>query len=290
MGSVRRVVGAVGEAIVYGLIRLLGRLVRPEEVPWLAGPFGGEHIGDRPYEECGRREGLTVTRHAERGGLIPDFGVLAGPSFDPARAPAAVRDFYQNTASYRMDVWTRSWFPANVALWLMVATISRRVDQLNFPVDALETAMGMDSEIVLLAEPDGVIRYTGWFRRLVKTGRVLYTGFYMTDTVPGHPSRCVKVVFPMPDGNATVLLRPELGDDGSFLLDSSGRGFGDVGFYRIQRTRDGRWRIWRVQTLHERFRLYVDFEGVVRCDHTIRFLGLPVVQLHFRIERKAAAG
>lgn len=287
MGPLRRAVGAVGEAIIYGLIRLLGRRVRAADVPWLAGPFGGEHIGDRPYEECGRREGLTVTRHAERGGLIPSFDVLAGPTLDPSRVPGAVRSFYENTAAYRMDIWAKTWFPANVALWLMVATISRRVDQLNFPVDALETAMGMESEIVLLAESDGSIRYTGWFRRLVKTRRVLYTGFYMTETVPGHRSPCVKVVFPMPDGNATVILRPELGDDGSFRLDSSGRGFGDVGFYRIQRAGTGRLRIWRVRTLDELFRLYLDPEGTLRCDHSLRFLGLPVLQLHYRIEPRA---
>ena len=143
----------------------------------------------------------------------------------------------------------------------------------------------MGSEIVLLRRADGSVKYTGWFRRLLVDGRVLYTGFYLTETVPLHPSPVVKVVFPMPDGNATVLLRPENRPDGGFGLDSSGRAWGDVGFYRVQREGDG-LRVWRIRSLKERFHLYRDEQGVLRADHFIRFLGFPVLQLHFRVERK----
>jgi hypothetical protein len=157
----------------------------------------------------------------------------------------------------------------------------------------------MTSEIVLLTEPDGTLRYTGWFRKIADTERVLYTGFYMLETIPEHSSPVVKVVFPMPDGNATVLLRPEVGEalegdasgggaeDGNraLVLTSDGRGFGDVGFYRLQKM-SGRLRVWRVGSLRERFQVYVDGDGVLRCDHTIRYLGLQVLALHYRIERR----
>ena len=33
----------------------------------------------------------------------------------------------------------------------------------------------------------------------------------------------------------------------------------------------------------ERFRVYVDDAGVLRCDHAIRFLGLPVLALHYKL-------
>ncbi|HMR06171.1 MAG TPA: hypothetical protein PKA88_10340 [Polyangiaceae bacterium] len=289
MGPIRSLVAAAGATIIYGLIWLFGRKVRRADVPWLDGPVGTEHIGDRPYEECARAEGLELVRNATEGGLVPDFDALTGSSFDASRADAAVRDFYEHTARYRMDVWAKTWFPANVALWLLVTTISRKVNQLNFPVDNFETAAGMDSEIVLLRRSDGTIRYTGWFRRLVTDGRVLYTGFYMTGEVPEHSSPCVKVIFPMPGGNATVILRPEIAADGTFVLDSSGKRFGDVGFYRIQRVGERALRVWRIRTLKEKFRLYLDAKNVLRCDHAIRFLGLPVLRLHYRIERTKPA-
>ncbi len=47
--------------------------------------------------------------------------------------------------------------------------------------------------------------------------------------------------------------------------------------------------MWRVRSLVERFRLYVDAESVLRCDHTVRFFGLPVLALNYRIERRHEA-
>ncbi len=285
MGAIRSLVALVGAQIIYFLIWLFGKRTNFEESPWLKGPLGGAYIGDQPYEECARDERLTIKRDASAGGLIDNFDRLAGESFDVTQIDPRVRGFYENTAEYRMDVWAQTYFPANIALWLLVTTISRKVNQLNFPVRALDTAKGMTSEIVLLNEPDGRRKYTGWFRKIVGTDRVIYTGFYMLEKVPLHSSLCVKVVFPMPDGNATVILRPEVSDDGALILTSDGLGFGDVGFYRIQKRR-GQLRAWRIRSLRERFCIYVDQENVVRCDHSVRFLGIAVLTLHYRIQKK----
>lgn len=285
MNTIRSLVAWIGAQIIYGLIWTFGKKTSFEENPWLHGPLGTEYIGDQPYQQVAEAEGLTLIRDSKQGGLIPDFDKLASSSFDPSQIQPAVREFYEQTATHRMDVWPHTYFPANIALWLLVTTISRKVNQLNFPTNALELAHGMTSEIVLLKRSDESIKYTGWFRKISDNDRVLYTGFYMVGTSPETNEPCVKVVFPMPDGNATVMLRPELGDNGSLILDSHGRGFGDVGFYRMQRGRLG-FRIWRISSLKERFNLYVDAEGMLRCDHAISFLGFPVLKLHYRIERK----
>ena len=160
-----------------------------------------------------------------------------------------IRDFYERTPAYRLDTWATTYFPARLALWALVTTISRRVQQLNFPLDGLETALGMRSEIVLLRRPDRSIRYTGWFRTLEGSGRVIYTGYYMTEKPPVTAGPCVKVVFPMPDGNATVLLRPENDGESGLRLASIGSAFGDAGFYRVQRAGPGEGaalRVWRI--------------------------------------------
>lgn len=284
----RAVVGILGAGFIYFLIWLFGSRRSLTEVPWLAGPLGGPTIGDLPYEETARAENLTITRNAQEGGLIDDFGALAGPSFDPARVHPTIRDFYENTSGYRLDTWATTYFPARIALWLLVVTISRRVSQLNFPLDGLDTAHGMTSEIILLRDAEGRQRYTGWFRKLQRTGQVIYTGFYMTEQLPECDSRCVKVVFPMPEGNATVLLRPANDDGDGFRLESVGRRFGDAGFYRIQRSGD-RLRIWRIRSLHERFHLYVDSDGFLRCEHDVRFLGFRVLTLHYRATPAASS-
>lgn len=279
-----RLLAAAGANFIYALIRIFGRRVSFEEAHWLRGPLGSDYIGDRPYEEVAEQEGLTLTRGLTSGGLLPSFDRLSGPLFDSRRADPNVRHFYENTAEYRMQVWARTWFPANVALWLLVKVLSRKVDQLNFPVDAMETAQGLASEIIDLADAEGRSKYRGWFRRYARDRRVVYTGFYMTEAPPYADGPCVKVVFPMPQGNATVILKPRLDDEGRFTLDSTGRRFGDAGFYRVQSDRRGRLRAWRITTLIERFAVFTDEQGDLRCDHSVRFLWLPVLHLHYRLE------
>lgn len=287
---IRDGVGAVGAWFIYALIRVFGRVRAAQEDPWLAGPLGGERIGDLSYEETAKKEGLTCVRHASDGGLIPVWEALRGPKFDPSKVHPKIRDFYERTPRYRLDTWATTYFPARLALFALVTTISRKVEQLNFPLEGLDTAYGMTSEIILLKREDGSIRYTGWFRKLAKTGSVIYTGFYMTETPPRSDGPCVKVVFPMPDGNATVILRPENDERDGFRLVSKGeRGFGDVGFYRVQKL-GGELRVWLIRSLHERFRLWVDEEDFVRCEHHISFLGFDVLTLHYKITPKAGIG
>jgi len=277
----------IGARIIYALIWLFGRSRRSTEVSWLAGPVGGDVIGDAPYELVAAEQGLSVERRSRDGGLVPDMAALRAGAFDPDRLHPLVREFYEHTTDFAMDVWSQTYFPSSIGLWLLVTTISRQVNQLNFPLSPLDTALGMNSEIILLRRADGSVRYTGWFRTVGAEQRVLYTGFYMTEQVPGEAGACVKVVFPMPRGNATVILRPEARADGALILDSSGKKFGDAGFYRIQRRDADRIRVWHVRTLREHFCVYVDAKGVLRCDHAVRFLGMPVLKLHYKIFRRA---
>lgn len=228
-----------------------------------------------------------LERRAEAGGLLPDFSELASSVFDPSEVHPRIRDFYEGTAGFVLDTWATTYFPANIALWLLVMTISRRVDQLNFPLDGLETAQGITSEIVLLRRSDGSVKYTGWFRRLRSSGRAVYTGFYLTEGLPHLEGRSVKVVFPMPSGNATVFLRPENDNQHGLRLVSAGERFGDVGFYRIGVISPGVLRVWLIRSLRETFRLFVE-EGVLRCEHEVRFLGFRVLSLHYRMHGEAA--
>ena len=163
LSALRGLVALIGAAVIRGLMRIFGRVVRESSVTWLSGPIGSDYIGDRPYEEVAAREKLELIRRSSSGGLIPNAGVLDGPGFRIDHLRPEVRHFYEHTAAYRMDVWSDTFFPGKIGLWLLVTTISRKVNQLNFPLHALATAKGIDSEIVLLkdhkgtsATPDGI--------------------------------------------------------------------------------------------------------------------------------------
>jgi hypothetical protein len=168
-------------------------------------------------------------------------------------------------------------------LWLLVEFLSTHMDQLNFPLSSLDVAKGMSSEVVQLVERStGEVRHTGWLRRLKSSGRVIYAGLYSICRVPNEENPVVKVTFPC-RGSANVYLRPVAHPDGSFGLDSSGSAWGRSGFYRIVKAGSDHWRVRNFRTLHELFHVYVDKEDVLRCDHKIRFVGLTILRLHYKM-------
>ena len=57
----------------------------------------------------------------------------------------------------------------------------------------------------------------------MKTGRIVYVGSYSVTKLPGSDSPCVKTVFPLPNGNAIVVLRPYAQPDGSSMESGDSR-------------------------------------------------------------------
>jgi hypothetical protein len=148
LGWFASLIGWIGARVIYFLIWIFGRKHRPEEVPWLVGPIGGPIIGDATYLEVCKAEGLLIERSVQDGGLVPDFEQMRSASFDPMGVHPLVREFYERTTNFAMDVWSQTYFPAKLVLWLLVKTISRQVNQLNFPLSPLDTARGINSEII----------------------------------------------------------------------------------------------------------------------------------------------
>ncbi len=194
-----------------------------------------------------------------------------------------IRHFYEHTALYKLEVWSEVYFAGKFVLWLLVEFISRRMDQLNFPISSLEVAKGMTSEIVQLREPgSGRLAYTGWLRRFRATGKAIYAGLYSVTQTPGETNPCVKVTFPC-FGSSNVYLRPCAYADGTFGLVSTGAAFGRSGFYRIVESGAEHWRVRNFKTLHEIFHVYADEDGVLRTDHEITFVGLTILRLHYKM-------
>jgi len=157
------------------------------------------------------------------------------------------------------------------------------MDQLNFPISPLEMAGGMTSQVIQLIEPgNGRLVYTGWLRKLKSSGLVRFAGIYSVARIPGEENPCVKVTFP-DRGSANVYLRPVNHADGSFGLHSTGAKFGKSGFYRLVASGPDHLYVRNFTTLHEIFHVYVDREDVLRTDHTISFLGMTIVRLHYKV-------
>ena len=289
--AIASAVGLVLQFCIEWLVRIAGRRIERKDAPWLECVLGKPGvIGTGVYQQIADEQGLELSMPPDAG-LIPDFEALRGPSFNPDAVDPRIRHFYEHAALYHLEVWSEVYFAGKLVLWLLVEFISRRMDQLNFPISSMEVAKGMTSEIVQLREREsGKLRHTGWLRRFRSTGKVIYAGLYSTLQLPGEPNPCVKVTFPC-YGSSNVYLRPCAYADGSFGLVSTGAAFGKSGFYRIVEAGPSAWKVRAFTTLHEIFHVYVDEEGLLRTDHEIRFVGLTILRLHYKmtIAQKADA-
>ena len=282
----------LGRALEWAIQRwvvLGGRRIRADAAEWLAGPIGSGRIGAAFFGAYAAEAGLEAEPGTPEAGLLPDFALLDAPGFDPAKVDPAIRDFYERTSAYALDVWSQWSGPLRFFAQTLIYLVSRTIEQLNLPMSPLATSAGMSSDVVPLRDPHtGQVAFTSWLRRAVATDEVVYAGFY-TVARPEHVNEvCVKVVFPLPGGSATVLLRPEAQPDGSLKLISAGTGFGDPGYYRLHRTRDGTLRV-RYLPLKETIHVFRDAAGILRTHHTFAFWGLRFLTLHYKMSPQAKA-
>lgn len=263
-------------------VKKTGRRSRIATTGWLDGPVGGAYIGD-----------LWLMSYAESvdagvidtgvGGLLTDMSALDQPGFSADLLDRRVVEFYESTSEWRLEVWSRwsAWFrPFGALLGLLFA---RRLQQLNLPLDPMETSRGMTSEVRPVVAGDGAYLGTSWQRTLRATGQTVFGGYYGVVTLPGSGHPAIRVVFPLPNGSITVFLRPENGDNGSLRLVSGEKAWGEEGAYLVVRG-EGEVLWSRRVPLPERFEVFVDDEGILRADHYLSFLSWPVLRLHYRME------
>lgn len=273
------------DRITQRWVQFTGRTVDlAGEHRWLAGPTGEpEGIGRNYFQEFAYKHSLEI---GPGGGLLDDFGMLRGPDFNPAEVARPVADFYQRTADYSLDAWSEWCNAFRPFGWLLALIFSRRLQQLNVPLSSLDTSRGVTSEVLRVSDPvSGQHRFTAWLRRLIVSGDVLYAGAYSTCRVPNYAGKCVKVVFPLPNGNAMVIMQPVAHVDGSFSVVSHGEGFGDPGFYFTVHSAKG-VRARYLKTLRESIKVYCAEAGTIRADHVLSLWGLTFLRLHYRMVSK----
>ncbi len=270
-------------------VRLTGHRVDVADHPWLAGPTGApDVVSDRWVCAEARRLGGTATPAESSAGLLASVAELAGATFVPDRLHGVIRDFYERTTGWRMQVWSEWSTLARPFGWALSRVFAHRLQQLALPLRPLETAYGVDSAVVAVRGRDTHLG-TAWVRRLRATGQVLYSGWYTTALLPGSDQPSVRVVFPLPNGSLIVFLRPaNTGRGGLRLVSPLGR-FGQDGAYLVVRDRTG-GRAWaRRVPIAERFDVYVDNDGVLRTDHDLRLWATPALRLRYRMDPIAAA-
>ena len=232
--------------------------------------------------------GGGYTRDAADAGIVPSLDALAGPGFDPAGVDPAVREFYEHTTRFRLDIvpeWRR-WVRPGYLLYRTV--VARPLGQANVPMNQREALRGVHSRIDTVdRDGDGVADVRGWIRSFADTDAPIYVGIYTTYR---HEDRgYVSVGFPLPQATFTATLVPKARPGGGLTL-SSKSDLPHPGHYLAYidpNTRD--MTALAVSGFAEELQVYME-GGEVRAEHAFWVFGLPFLVLHYRIRRKPGAG
>lgn len=281
-------VGNLQDWITQVWVKVTGKRFNPKKDIWLIGPIGDtEIIKDKFIQDIAQKENLEIQENLKDSGLIEDFNDFRLTPKEIELIHPKVIEFYEKTSNFNFEVWSEWCGFFKPFGWLLSIIFSKRLQQLNLPLSSMDSAKGIDSRIIKLVDKmTKVSKWTIWYRILKSNNNVIYSGVYTSCEIPNFPGKFFKVVFPLPNGNAMVIMRKEILSNGSLKLCSDGRKFGDNGFYFNLTDHQGKYWARFVRSMHEWITVYVDEENILRADHNLNFYGLRFLNLHYKMTEK----
>jgi hypothetical protein len=268
-------------------LSLLAERVRPQDVPFVV-PLGSQtrYVGTGYVRSLAQVLGGRYTPDVEDIGIVASLDTLAGPSFDPAGIDPLVREFYEHTTRFALDIvpeW-RLWVRPGYLLYRTL--LARPLGQASVPMSQREAQRGVRSRIdTITGLPDGTETIRGWIRSAADTGEPIYVGIYTTYRREGHGY--VSVGFPLPQASFTATLAPSARPDGGLILNSRSE-LDQPGHYLTYiDPGTGSLTTVGVRGFAERLDVYVDGAGL-RAEHAFWVFGFPFLVLHYRMHRKAS--
>ncbi|MBR9853959.1 MAG: hypothetical protein GYB37_05185 [Algicola sp.] len=274
---------SIQDWITQQWVIVFGNKIDTTNYKWLLGPFGGTYgIGQKFIEQLAEKEHLVINNQKKNKGLIESIDQLNLSTDEVKALSQGVIDFYENTSDYELRLKVK-WNPLFKGFGILIKVIfSNRIDQLNVPIKNLGEASGLTNEVIkLINSKTNKVARTIWLRTFKSTGRVVYSGVYETCTIPSGKT-CIKAIFPLPNGNATVILSPRIGKNGELILDSSGQKIGDSGFYFL--LKDSKEQLWTKFIKSFKDILVVSSENDrITATQTLTLWGLRVLRFEYEI-------
>lgn len=262
-----------------------GKRIEPESVPWLMGPFGNsDSIADGFVERLADAEDLIIERKSKSHGLLSSIKELELSEEQLSCLSQNIINFYEKTTHYNL-ILSVKWNPLFKVFGKLIAILfSDRIKQLNIPTKNTEGTDQINSEIITLKNrQSGEVKYTIWYRTFVSTGQVLYSGVYSTCKLPSGKI-CIKAVFPLPRGNATVIMSPSVVPNGDFHLDSSGKKFGDPGFYFLLHDSKGDFWSQYISSFRDHLKVYCQDENIF-AEQTLTLWRQRILRFNYEMHR-----
>jgi hypothetical protein len=277
-------------------LSLLAERARPADVPFVV-PLASQtrYVGTGYVRSLAEVLGGTYTPDVADIGIVASLDELAGPSFDPAGIDPLVREFYEHTTRFALDIvpeW-RLWVRPGYLLYRTL--LARPLGQASVPMSQREAQHGIRSRIDTITGLPGGETVRGWIRSFADTDQPIYVGIYTTYR---HQDRgYVSVGFPLPQASFTATLVPSARPGaGNRPGDRPGNGQGLVLDSRSDLDQPGHYLTYidpesaelttaAVRGFAERLDVYVD-GGELRAEHAFWVFGFPFLVLHYRMRRK----
>lgn len=223
-------------------------------------------------------------------GIVASLDELAGPDFEPGSVDPLVREFYEHTTRFRLDIdprW-RTWIRPGYLLYRSL--VARPLGQANVPMNQRDIERGVRSRIDTITVPDagtGSDTIRCWIRSFADTDEPIYVGIYTTyrDADRGY----VSVGFPVPQGSFTATLLPRSRPAGGLILTSSSDLPHPGHYLSAIDPQNGDLTVLAVHGFGERLEVYVR-DGHLRAEHSFSLFGFPFLVLHYRMHRKPGPG
>ncbi len=266
-------------------VELLAERVQAEDLPFVV-PLEARtrYVGTGYVRELADVLGGVYQADAADVGIVASLDELAAPGFDPTAVDSRVREFYEHTTRFTLDIVPRWRLWVRPGYLLYRALVARPLGQANVPMNQRETQRGIRSRIdTISGTGDGVVSVRGWIRSFVDNDEPIYVGIYTTYRRAGHGY--VSVGFPLPHASFTATLAPRSRPGGGLVL-TSRSDLDQPGHYMTyvdERTRE--LTTLAVPGFSEQLDVFVA-DDELRAEHAFRLFGLPFLVLHYRMHRK----
>jgi hypothetical protein len=268
-------------------VSLLAERVRAEDLPFVVPREAtSRYVGTGYVRQLAETLGGRYVADAPDVGIVGSVDELAGPDFDPAALDPRVREFYEHTTRFRLDIVPRWKLWVRPGYLLYRTLVARPLGQANVPMNQRETQRGIRSRIDTITSPDqDVVAVRGWIRSFTDTDEPIYVGIYTTYRHDGRGY--VSVGFPVPQGSFTATLQPRARPGGGLILTSRSH-LDHPGHYLAYIDPTSReLTALAVHGFAEQLDVYVDGDQL-QAEHAFWVFGLPFLVLHYRMHRKPA--
>ncbi|GAB2667117.1 hypothetical protein GCM10027036_20870 [Flavihumibacter cheonanensis] len=261
-----------------------GKKIDPTAYSWIIGPFGENNVsGNKFITELAAKEKLTIIQSDRNTGLLPSINKLKLSENELAKLSQQIIDFYEKTSNYDFE-FTVKWNSMFKVFGILISSLfSSRLGQLNLPTNNSIAFQKLRSEIITLVESESnETKYTCWLRYIQSSDQPIYSGIYGVSTLPSG-KRCIKAIFPLPNGNATVLMTPRVSNNGELILESSGNRFGEAGLYFLLKDAKGKYWTKYIKSFHDCLHVKA-VNNILLAEQVLTLWGKEVLRFNYKIQ------